>query len=65
MDAIDQREIDLLLIELDGTTNKGRLGANAILGTSLAVAQAAAQTRRASALPLPRRAQRARAAGAA
>jgi enolase len=43
MDAIDQREIDLLLIETDGTENKGRLGANAILGTSLAVARAAAE----------------------
>jgi enolase len=43
MDAIDQREIDLLLIEIDGTPNKGRLGANAILGTSLAVAKAAAE----------------------
>jgi enolase 1/2/3 len=43
MDAIDQREIDLLLIETDGTQNKGRLGANAILGTSLAVAKAAAE----------------------
>jgi enolase len=43
MDAIDQREIDLLLIDTDGTHNKGRLGANAILGTSLAVARAAAE----------------------
>ncbi len=43
MDAVDQREIDLLLIETDGTPNKGRLGANAILGTSLAVAKAAAE----------------------
>jgi enolase len=43
LDAIDQREIDLLLIETDGTENKGRLGANAILGTSLAVAKAAAE----------------------
>jgi enolase len=41
-DPIDQRAIDLELIELDGTDNKGRLGANAILGTSLAVAKAAA-----------------------
>jgi enolase len=43
LDAVDQREIDLLLIEVDGTKNKGRLGANAILGTSLAVAKAAAE----------------------
>ena len=42
LDALDQREIDMLLIELDGTKNKGRLGANAMLGTSLAVARAAA-----------------------
>ncbi len=43
MDALDQREIDRLLIDTDGTKNKGRLGANAILGTSLAVAKAAAE----------------------
>ena len=43
-DAEDQRRIDNLLIELDGTTNKSRLGANAILGVSLAVAKAAAQS---------------------
>ncbi len=42
MPAADQTAIDHKLIELDGTTNKSRLGANAILGTSLAVAQAAA-----------------------
>jgi enolase len=42
MSADDQPEIDGALIELDGTPNKGRLGANAILGTSLAVARAAA-----------------------
>ncbi|MBM3467841.1 MAG: phosphopyruvate hydratase [Alphaproteobacteria bacterium] len=40
--AVDQRQIDQLMIELDGTENKSRLGANAILGTSLAVAKAAA-----------------------
>jgi len=44
-DAEDQRDIDLSLIDLDGTENKGRLGANAILGTSLAVAKAAANAR--------------------
>ncbi len=44
-DAEDQGEIDSLLIELDGTPNKGRLGANAILGVSLAVAKAAADAR--------------------
>ena len=42
MPATDQAAIDHKLIELDGTTNKSRLGANAILGTSLAVAHAAA-----------------------
>ena len=41
-DATDQTAIDRTLIDLDGTTNKGRLGANAILGVSLAVARAAA-----------------------
>ena len=43
-DATDQSAIDSLLIELDGTPNKGKLGANAILGVSLAVAKAAAQS---------------------
>ncbi|MES2343905.1 MAG: phosphopyruvate hydratase [Pseudomonadota bacterium] len=41
-EAEDQRRLDTLLIELDGTPNKSRLGANAILGVSLAVAKAAA-----------------------
>ncbi|CAM4322468.1 phosphopyruvate hydratase [Novosphingobium lubricantis] len=45
LDAEDQRDIDLTMIELDGTDNKARLGANAILGTSLAVAKAAADAR--------------------
>jgi len=44
MDATDQIAIDNLMIELDGTPNKGKLGANAILGVSLAVARAAAQS---------------------
>jgi enolase len=44
-DAEDQAEIDALLIDLDGTPNKARLGANAILGVSLAVAKAAADAR--------------------
>jgi enolase len=51
MDAEDQLHIDTTLIALDGTPNKGRLGANAILGVSLAVAKAAAE---AAALPLYR-----------
>ena len=42
-DAFDQRGLDRLMIDLDGTPNKGRLGANAILGVSLAIAKAAAQ----------------------
>ncbi len=41
-EVTDQRKIDQLMIELDGTENKGRLGANAILGVSLAVARCAA-----------------------
>jgi enolase len=44
MDAVDQVAIDNLMLELDGTPNKGKLGANAILGVSLAVAKAAAQS---------------------
>jgi enolase len=43
MQALEQVAIDELLLELDGTENKGKLGANAILGVSLAVAKAAAQ----------------------
>ena len=43
MDAFDQPSIDALMIELDGTNNKGKLGANAILGVSMAVARAAAE----------------------
>ncbi|MFO7270231.1 MAG: phosphopyruvate hydratase [Sphaerobacter thermophilus] len=49
MDAQDQRAIDMAMIELDGTPNKSRLGANAILGVSLATARAAAA---AAGLPL-------------
>ena len=45
MDAEDQRRIDACLKTLDGTASKGRLGANAILGVSLAVAKAAAEAR--------------------
>lgn len=43
MDASDQRQIDRILIELDGTPTKSRLGANAMLGVSLATAKAAAE----------------------
>jgi len=42
MEALDQRAVDEAMIDLDGTDNKGRLGANAVLGVSLAVAKAAA-----------------------
>jgi enolase len=45
LDAEDQSDVDRAMIELDGTHNKGRLGANAILGVSLAVAKAAADAR--------------------
>jgi len=51
MDATSQEEIDRLMIKLDGTPNKGKLGANAILGVSLAAAKAAAAS---SCLPLYR-----------
>ncbi|MEO3385854.1 phosphopyruvate hydratase [Mesorhizobium sp. CAU 1741] len=51
LDAENQMQIDRAMIELDGTANKSRLGANAILGVSLAVAKAAAE---ASSLPLYR-----------
>jgi enolase len=44
MDASDQRLLDMTMIELDGTPNKGKLGANAILGVSLAAARAAADS---------------------
>jgi enolase len=49
LEALDQRALDAALIDLDGTPDKGRLGANAILGVSLAVARAAAEE---SGLPL-------------
>lgn len=45
-DARDQKQLDRLLSDLDGTDNKGRLGANAILGVSLSAARAAAQVAR-------------------
>ena len=56
--------VDRLLLDLDGTDNKGRLGANAILGVSLAVGQGRGRRARAAAVPLRRRRQRPRAAGA-
>jgi enolase len=51
LDATEQRLIDMLMLDIDGTDNKSRLGANAILGVSMAVAKAGAE---ASALPLYR-----------
>ena len=59
----DQAGIDALLVELDGTPNKSRLGANAILGVSLACAHAAAAVVRPAALSLPRRGRGADPAG--
>ena len=64
MEALDQRGVDLLLIDLDGSPNKANLGANALLGTSLAVAHAAAEESGPAAVALRRRRQRARAADA-
>jgi len=52
MDAVDQVGIDRLMIELDGTPNKEKLGANAILGVSLAVAKAAAAAFSLSLIPI-------------
>ncbi len=46
LDACDQRALDTKMIELDATVNKSSLGANAILGVSLAVAKAAAQSKK-------------------
>ena len=54
-DAFDQVGLDNMLIALDGTPNKGKLGANAILGVSMAVARAAAES---LGLPVPRRSER-------
>ena len=53
-DAQDQRAVDFAMIDLDGTPNKARLGANAILAVSLATAKAAAHGERPTALPVPR-----------
>ncbi|HXF57532.1 MAG TPA: phosphopyruvate hydratase [Actinomycetota bacterium] len=44
VEALDQREVDRIMLDLDGTPNKSKLGANAILGVSLAVARAAAES---------------------
>ena len=58
MSVFDQVAIDTQMLELDGTPNKGKLGANAILGVSLAVAHAAANAVGPAAVPLPRRHER-------
>lgn len=58
LDASEQRQVDAAMIEADGTVNKSKLGANAILGVSLAVAKAAALSADLP-LPLPWRPQRA------
>ena len=55
VDAADQRTLDARLIDLDGTPNKGRLGANAILAVSMAAARASRQSVRNAALSLSRR----------
>ena len=65
VDADDQRALDQLLIDLDGTPNKSRLGANAILGCSLACREGGRRRRGRSAVPLARRGRREHAAGAA
>ena len=58
MNALDQQAIDKAMIEADGTPNKTKFGANAILGVSLAVAKAAAEALSPAALQLHRRLQR-------
>ena len=58
MDAVRQVSLDNALIDLDGTDNKDRLGANALLGVSMATARAAAGFLGPAALPVPRRHQR-------
>ncbi len=62
LDALDQRGIDFTLIDLDGTPDKGRLGANALLAVSLANAKAVADELGSAPLPLHRWDQRARVA---
>ena len=54
-DAASQAALDRMLIALDGTPNKSRLGANALLAVSLAAAQASAAEERPAAVALPRR----------
>ena len=56
-DALDQRFLDRVMLDLDGTDNKSRLGANAVLGTSLADRQGRRDRTRRAAVPLHRRAR--------
>ena len=63
LDASDQRALDAAMIAADGTPNKAKLGANAILAVSMAAARAAASVPRIAALPVPRRCQRVAVAG--
>ena len=63
-EASEQRLVDQAMLDLDGTDNKAKIGANAILGVSLAVAHAAANSAGPAALPLRRRPERPPAAGA-
>ena len=58
MDATNQRLIDATMIAIDGTENKGKIGANAILAVSMAVARASAEGAEAAALSLSRWRQR-------
>ena len=58
IDVTAQGEIDQIMIELDGTPNKSRLGANSIVGVSLAAMKAGAASSESAALPLHRRGQR-------
>ena len=60
MDAANQRLLDATMISLDGTANKGRLGANAILAVSMAAARASADGGEAAAVSLPGRRERVR-----
>jgi enolase len=55
MDAADQLTLDACMLALDGTANKSKLGANAILGVSMAAARAAANCLRPAPVPLPGR----------
>ena len=55
LDALDQSEIDKVLLDADGTPNKSKLGANALLGVSMAVRARGRRRRRSSAVALPRR----------